>query len=293
MGDRFAQAGADARMQATVLFDAALCGLDELSERVVADVARLIGAAADVGDIGALLASALGLWRHDRLLGAGGNVALAGVVDAATTRVLWLLEGVRGGPAPADEGRLAAAVAVRDAVIHAEAVLSVARRAVVEVFLRAAAPDRPPDLQGAAVGMVWALDEGSASSASTAERAVRRAGRPEVLGDFLAGLFAVAREQVLDAEPPGVIGLLDELTGRFAEDEFLVALPSLRLAFSWFPPREREAIARRLLDLRGLKGSAASLLRLHVDPELVARGRALEARVDDLLQREALLGGQR
>ncbi len=170
VGDRFAQAGTDAAALASVLFDAALCGLDELSERVVDDVARMIGAAADVGGIGALLASALGLWRHDRLLGAAGNVALAGVVDAATARVLWLLEGIRGGPAPADDGRLRAVVAVRDAVIHAEAVLGVARRSVVEVFLRAAAPDRPPDLQGASVGMVWA------STRTAPPRPQRRSG---------------------------------------------------------------------------------------------------------------------
>jgi hypothetical protein len=113
-----------------------------------------------------------------------------------------------------------------------------------------------------------------------------------VLGDFLAGLFAVAREQVLDAEPPGIVGLLDEVVGRFADDEFLVALPSLRMAFSWFPPRERQAIAHRLLDQRGLTGSASSLLRLHADPALVARARAVETRVDDLLAREALVQKQ-
>lgn len=292
VGDRFAQAGTDAGALATVLFDAALCGLDELSERVVDDVGRLIGAAVDMGDVGALLASALGLWRHDRLLGAAGNVALAGVVDAATARVLWLLEAIRGGPAPADDGRLRAVVAVRDAVIHAEAVLSVARRPVVELFLRTAAPDRPPDLQGASVGMVWALDEDGADGVAVAARVVRRAGTADVLGDFLAGLFAVAREQVLDAEPPGIVGLLDEVIGRFGDADFLVALPSLRLAFSWFPPREREAIAHRLLEQRGLKGSALSLLRLHGDPALVARARALEARVDDLLDREALVSRQ-
>lgn len=290
VGDRFAQAGSDAGALASVLFDAALCGLDELSDRVVDDVARLIGAAADVGEIGALLAVALGLWRHDRLLGAAGNTALAGVVDAATARVLWLLEGIRGGPAPADEGRIRAVVAVRDAVIHAEPVLSVARVSVVELFLRTAAPNRPPDLQGASVGMVWALDEDGGAGATAAARVVRRAGKADVLGDFLAGLFAVAREQVLDVEPPGIVGLLDELIGRFDDAEFLVALPSLRLAFSWFPPREREAIAHRLLEQRGLKGSASSLLRVHADPAQVARARALEARVDDLLDREALVG---
>ncbi len=289
VGDRFALSGSDAGALASVLFDAALCGLDELSDRVVADVGRLIGAAADVGDVGALLATALGLWRHDRLLGAAGSVALAGVVDAATTRVLWLVEVIRGGPAPADDGRLRALVAVRDAVIHAGAVLSVDRRSVLDACLRAAGPDRPPDLRGAAVGMVWALDEEGAAGATTAERTVRNAGRADVLGDFLAGMFAVAREQVLGADPPGIVGLLDELIGRFGDADFLVALPALRLAFSWFPPREREQIAHRLLEGRGLKGSASSLLRLHADPATVARGRAVEARVDDLLTREALL----
>ena len=140
--------------------------------------------------------------------------------------------------------------------------------------------------------MVWALDEERAGGQDAIERAVRGAGRPEVLGDFLAGLFAVAREQVLSAEPPGVLGLLDELVDRFAEDEFLVALPALRLAFSWFPPRERESIAHRLLDQRGLRGSASSFLRLGADPAVLTRARALEARVDDLLAREALLSSR-
>ena len=289
LGDRLAGCANDPKGVAGVLFDAALCGLDELSDRVLADVARLVGTISEVGGLGALLATALGLWRHDRLLGAAGSPVLAHVVDAATSRALWLIEPVRGGPAPADEGRLATLVAVRDAVVHAEPVLSTDRESVLGVCLRATAADRPPDLRGAGVGMVWALDEERAGGQDAIERAVRGAGRPEVLGDFLAGLFAVAREQVLSAEPPGVLGLLDELVDRLAEDEFLVALPALRLAFSWFPPRERESIAHRLLDQRGLRGSASSFLRLGADPAVLTRARAVEARVDDLLAREALL----
>jgi len=288
LGDRFGRAGTDPAAVATVLFDAALCGLDDLSDRVIADLGRLIATISDVGGLGALLATALGLWRHDRLLGAAGSTALAHVVDAATTRSLWLVEGIRGGPSPAGDARLRALVAVRDAVVHAEAVLGVDRACVLGVFSRSAAPDRPPDLRGAAVGMTWALDEAGASQLDDIERAVRQAGRADVLGDFLAGLFALGREQVLSAEP-GIIGLLDELIDRFGEPEFLVALPGLRLAFSWFPPRERELIAHRLLERRGTPASVSALLRLTTDPTVAARARAVEARVDDLLVREALL----
>ena len=55
------------------------------------------------------------------ILGVRAAPALAAVVDAATVRALWLVEGVRGGPAPAEDGRLRAVVAVRDAAVHAEA----------------------------------------------------------------------------------------------------------------------------------------------------------------------------
>lgn len=289
LGDRFQAVGADATGLAGVLFDAALCGLDDLSASVVEETARCVRAVTDLGGLGALLATALGLWRHDRLLGAAGSGALAEIVAVATTRALWLVEGVRGGPGPADDGRLWAIIAVRDAVIHAGPVLGVDRESAVAAFLRCAAHDRPPDLRGASVGMVWVLDEGGGADAGELERAVRAAALPHVLGDFLAGLFAVAREEVVSAPGSEIVALLDEVVGRFGEEQFLVALPSLRLAFSWFPPREREAIARRLLEQRGVEGSARSLLRLATDPHVVAHAHAVEARVSDLLRREALL----
>ena len=54
------------------------------------------------------------------------------------------------------------------------------------------------------------------------------------------------------------------------EDEFLVALPALRLAFSYFPPRERETIAATVLADRGVGGSAKGITRLATDPMVVA-----------------------
>ncbi|GAA3909630.1 DUF5682 family protein [Actinoplanes auranticolor] len=120
-------------------------------------------------------------------------------------------------------------------------------------------------------------------------RAVRGAFHPESAGDWLAGLFALAREEVLHT--PAVIGLLDELLSGMAADDFLVAVPGLRQAFEFFPPREREIIAGRLLERRGLGGTGRGLLRGVTDPELVAAGMLLDDRVDAVLRREGLTGG--
>ncbi|WP_262403139.1 DUF5682 family protein, partial [Actinomadura sp. CNU-125] len=126
----------------------------------------------------------------------------------------------------------------------------------------------------AAFGLARVLGD----TADTA-RAVRGAAGPGVLGDWLAGLFALARQEVLDTGG-GLLGVLDELVDGLTEHDFLVALPALRQAFEFFPPRERESIARGLLDGRGLQGSARALLRpAAVDPLLVAEARELEERV--------------
>lgn len=73
-----------------------------------------------------------------------------------------------------------------------------------------------------------------------------------------------------------------------AEDDFLTGLPALRQAFAFFPPRERERIAERLLQRRGKHGSARSLLRTTADPLQLARARALEEDVARLLDRHGL-----
>lgn len=285
VGERFSAAGSDTGQLAEVLFDATLCGLSELTGQVVDSIRQLVESAGDTQGLGRLLGVTLSLWRHDRLFGTAHSPTLAALVDAAVLRLLWLVEGLRGGPAPADDGLLHALIAIRDAALHADTVLSVSRADLVGVFHRSTGSDRPPALRGAAVGMVAAL---APDDTLDLARAVRLAGSPEVLGDFLTGLFALAREQLLDTTTP-LLGVLDELIDRFVPTDFLGALPALRLAFAWFPPRERARIATRLLDLRGVSGSGSALLRLQADPALLAHAQAVELRVDELLAAHGLL----
>ncbi|MFB4309294.1 DUF5682 family protein [Actinomadura sp. GTD37] len=278
LDERVTGAGADMRRLADVLFDAALCGSADRSDRIAGAIAAGIAGSSDIAALGAALGAVLGLWRHDRVLGTARSALFGTVIEECAARILWLAEGIRGGPAPADLDRLRALAATRDALLHAAGRLRLDRDAALGVARRVAArPDVPPDLRGAAFGLGRALGD-----TADPARAVRGAAGPATLGDWLAGLFALARQEVLDPDA-SVLGVLDELIGGLDDGGFLVALPALRQAFEFFPPREREAIAQGLLERRGLRGPARALLRAPDDPLLVAEARALEARVDRAL----------
>ncbi|SDF34385.1 hypothetical protein SAMN05216553_101179 [Lentzea fradiae] len=270
----------DAALQdlAAVLFDAVLCGITALSGEVQRTLGEGVRQTGDLAALGRVLSGVLGLWRHDRLFGTRRDPLLSEVIDAGTTRVLWLVEGLHGGPAPADPHRLRAMAATRDAVLHARPALSLDPADVAGVALRVSADAQaPPDLRGAALGLAWTLGT---------QPDVGRVRGVEALGDWLAGLFAVAREEVLAS--PELVGVLDELVGAMTQDEFLVALPALRLAFSYFPPRERETIAATVLRHRGEEGSGRGITRLSADPVVVAEAMAVEQRVDALLVKGGL-----
>ncbi|MFJ9412778.1 DUF5682 family protein [Streptomyces sp. NPDC101227] len=309
--ERIAEAGNDAGLLAAVLFDAALCGLAELSAGALEAVDAGIAQAVDLGGLGTALGAALGLWRHDRLLGAARSPLLGTVIGAAVTRILWLAEGVHGGPAPADRARLYALAATRDALVHAGKQLGLDRAPALATARRISADTTaPPDLRGAAFGLCWSLhsardagasggeavgesegDGGEAEGLDPAKALVGTSG-PEVLGDWLAGLFALARSEVLAgggaSAGEGVLGVLDTVVAAMTGDEFLVALPALRQAFAYFPPRERETIAGGLLDRRGLRGSPRALTRAVADPLVAAEAMALEERVTRVLAGEGL-----
>ncbi|HEX7306256.1 DUF5682 family protein [Lentzea sp.] len=266
------------RELAEILFDAVLCGISTLSGRVKESLNEGVRETGDLAALGQVLSGVLGLWRHDRLFGTRRDPLLGDVIDAGTTRVLWLIEGLHGGPAPADPQRLKAMAATRDAVLHAGTALSLDSADVAGVAIRVSNDgEAPPDLRGAALGLAWALGT---------QPDVRKVRSIEALGDWLAGLFAVAREEVLAS--PDLVGVLDELVSAMTEDEFLVALPALRLAFGYFPPRERETIAATVLDHRGVEGSVRGVTKLGADPMVVAEAMAVERRVDALLVKGGL-----
>ncbi|MFJ6462818.1 DUF5682 family protein [Streptomyces sp. NPDC091387] len=292
--------GADA--PAGVLFDAVLCGVGGLSERLLSELSSRIGGLTAPGPLGEVLSTSLGLWRHDRVYGLARGPLLAAVIDGAVRRLLWLLEGARG-PAGVDLPRLRAVAAVRDAVLYAPELLGVTRETAAAIAERISRdPAAPSDLRGAAFGLHRLLESSSPGAGGPAE-AVREmsAAGTDTLGDWLAGLFVLARDEVSGGsghrtaagsgpDPEALIAVLDDLMCALPDDAFLAGLPALRQAFAFFPPRERERIAGRLLERRGVHGSSRALLRTTADPLLIARAGALEQHVTELLDRYGLGG---
>ncbi|MDX2645704.1 DUF5682 family protein [Streptomyces sp. PA03-1a] len=280
-----------------VLFDAVLCGADTLSTELLGSLASRVGGLGELGPAGAVLTTALQLWRHDRVYGMAGNPLLGEVVDKAVDRVFWLAEGLHGGKG-VDFARLRALSAARDALRHAERLLTLSPTAAADTARRIGADAAAPaDLRGAALGLRLSL--GPAGDDAVGQARLLATSDPEELGDWLAGLFALARDEltagggtVADGSGPSLLDVLDEIVVSMADTDFLIGLPALRQAFAFFPPRERERIAEHLLERRGRRGSARSLLRTSADPLVLARARALEENVIRLLDRYGLRAGQ-
>ncbi|WP_405718808.1 DUF5682 family protein [Streptomyces sp. NBC_00046] len=302
LAERTRSGATEADGLARALFDAVLCGMDGFSEQLLDELSSCVGELQVSGPLGEVLATALGLWRHDRVFGMARGPLLAAVIDGATERLLWLLEGARGSSG-VDFPRLRAVVAVRDAVLHAPELLSVTREVAAGIAGRISEdPEAPIDLRGASFGLARSLGRvpGSPDASGNPAEAVRTVARAgtDALGDWLAGLFALARDEVTgavgdDGDGPGggaesLIDVLDGLVSALSDNEFLSGLPALRQAFTFFPPRERDRIAARLLERRGVRGSSRSLLRTTADPLLMGRARALEESVSRLLARYEL-----
>src|SRR5690606_42061144 len=103
------------------------------------------------------------------------------------------------------------------------------------------------------------------------------------LGDFLAGLAIPAREEMLAS---ALLDAVDDRVEQLEDEEFLVALPALRRAFSFFPPHERHEIARRVIERRGVLMDRGALLEpVHLDEHAAP----IEAAVMERMRRYKLL----
>lgn len=266
----------------SLIGEATFIGLDSLAGSILDQVATAVGNENSLPVLGEALGRLLSLWRDDRLLGAARSAQLVKIVEAAFERGLWLAESIQGPTAPADKERLKAIVAMRDVLKVDQSpdqdTLDVDERIAWDAFSRiSVSEDAPPGMRGAALGLLWSSGYWSSSeeAATGARDALERSSHPTIIGDFLAGLFALAREEAVSAK--GLISTVDRTLGEMHDREFIQALPSLRLGFEYFPPKEREHLARRIIGIHGGDASDAKALtqKLIVAPDVIAEGAAL------------------
>ena len=141
---------------------------------------------------------------------------------------------------------------------------------------------KAPQIRGSCCGSLWSL---SRSSTEQILALLMQFNIVQELGDFLVGLFSLARE--VAQRDPGLIASLDRTLLTFGADEFHNALPSLRLAFTRFTPREKNLMLTNLfrsLNVDNLK----PLETVSVDPDVARESLATEERMFETLSKFGL-----
>ena len=274
----------DASQAAALLLDAALMGLRDLSAELSEELVQVIRSDGGFFTVSAALGHLLYLYRYDEAFGTAGAASVGALLEEAYGRALWLLEGL-GGAQGVERALLKGIASLVETVRRCPDLPGVDGAELVRVLNRTAADDAQlPLMRGAASGALWSLGEADAGQVGAA---MRFAADPDRLGDFLTGLFALARETV--QRHPDLVTGIDEVLKGYSDTEFLAALPAMRLAFSFFTPREKHYMATTLLEAHGLK-AAAPLAALEVAPEVAARALALESRVVAAARKYGLRG---
>lgn len=106
------------------------------------------------------------------------------------------------------------------------------------------ADEKEPEVYGAAMGLLYAMDSSRRNDAKDAMRGYLK-GSAEIRkqgASYLKGLFRTAGDIMLADD--SFIHMTDELLAGFSHEDFMEILPSMRLAFGYFTPTEIREIAR-------------------------------------------------
>ncbi len=274
----------DAEKAAERMLEASLAGIGSLAPELHARLVEVIGEDGNFVTTAGALGHLLYLYRYDEVLQTSGRSDVGSLLAEAFERALWLLESL--GQVGGQDARLLDGVkTLFETFRQCDEPLGLDRQAMVEVLGRVEGdPGQLAAVRGAAVGALWNLGE------ADAERALadmRLFGDPARLGDFLSGLFCLAREVV--QREASLLLAVDELVVGYDDQEYLEALPSMRLAFTYFTPREKHHLATTLMQALGLGGNQREI-RLEVDATTAARAIAFESRLFAAARRFGIRG---
>ncbi len=282
----------DVSILADALFDAALCGIRTLTDRWLREIAGRVSQEPNLSALGKAMHRLLPLWHGDLLYDMRGSAELGKVLSTCFDRALWLFEGIQGPDAELDEGHVYAVHATRELIRHGPPeIAGMHARAHSVCERRVSDAEAPPALRGAALGLLWSTrpDENGGDE-QRAITALKASSRATTVGDFLAGLFILAREEVLHSAQ--LLGAIDTALTTMVKDDFMIALPAVRQAFSYFPPRERLTIAEGVLARFAIEGAERvdprELLHAPIDAGQVQRGVRIDKAASELAKRFGL-----
>ncbi|WP_457335860.1 DUF5682 family protein [Rhizobacter sp. P5_C2] len=273
-----ADAQGDAAVLAQCLMQAIRAGLLDMGRELAQQLRQGIGSSHDHGAL-ARAAQSLAAIVEAGFWGDDPRELLEDTLALMAGQLLWLLEGRDGAGSPQLLEADVRAAAVFDTLLrlHLPALDGGFVRQTMARLARAAT--KPPALRGAALGVAFQHDALAADAQAARDEviAITRAMPPrDALGDFLYGLFSCAR--ALANESDGIVRAIHAALDGMGVEDFLVALPALRSALGWFPPRERGALAAHVARLLGLDANQRQrLLKLHDGTEALLDARRVEA----------------
>lgn len=150
--------------------------------------------------------------------------------------------------------------------------------------LLAQAPGAAPALRGGAAALLCGDGVWSSAQLVTALAGQLHSGSPARAASFLRGLLRCGRSLLWQVDE--LIGLLHEALRDWREDEFMAALPSLRLGLSDLTPRECHRLAERVAARAGVPLQLSAVSGL-TETDLL-QGVALNAKLQERLRADGL-----
>jgi hypothetical protein len=276
------QPGQNAATVAMLIFNACRAGIDQMPKTLLQRLSEWIAKESEFVVVSQALTHLAFLYCYDNTFGTKYSSDIGNVLSVSFSRSMWLLESL--GKTIVNEALAVSGLrALQEVARSVPDALAEDTATIQQTLLRVHGdPSKNPSIRGASAGMLWNM--GAASSSEILAQ-LRGFAVPDELGDYLNGVFKLAREIV--QRDSSIVNTIDQLLMDFSGDGFSQALPPLRLAFSSFTPREKHHLLTTLFKSLGVSVTQP-LENLSVRPEIAAEAMALEERLFEAIKKYGL-----
>ncbi len=220
-----------------IAISATLMGLEVLAEDVFEVISQLIAEDGDFFSVAAALGHIAFIDSYHDVFGRKATDPVEPLLEETYRRTIWLFEAL--GNIGDQMKQLVESVRTLHITFTKKYRSNPAHYAdYTGVFSRIANDrDQSPVTRGCATGGLFSLGEVDTESVL---KTIQSFSDPVELGDFLVGLFSLAREAA--QQDARLMELLDKLIKQLDDKAFLEMLPGLRLAFTFFTPLEKHQL---------------------------------------------------
>ncbi|MDP4179524.1 MAG: DUF5682 family protein [Bacillota bacterium] len=290
--ERADKAGRDIKKASQLLLDAALAGLSGRIGKLAERLEAMVRFGYDFPATTMALDNLLYLYSYNIVLELENRESMTNLFLETYRRCLYLLENL-GVSAQGDKYNVDGVRCIYAVYERCSGALGLTLEETGGVFRRVKEDlAQSPMLRGAAAGVLLSLKLIENSSMLSD---LRLFYDPVLMGDYLTGLFALARETI--QRDRDFLSEIDQWLIELNDDEFLEAVPSLRLAFTYFTPREKYYLSMQLLELKDANNPDKSTIdhqspeNLTVNAEQALLALRFENKLYETLSKYGLKGG--